>query len=80
MDLLKKFWPTPFKIEEKNVKSFIIQLVIFAVICTVIGWLIGLLAKIAIIGVLFSLIGSLVEIYCLAGVALCILKFIGVIK
>ena len=46
----------------------------------VIGWLIGLLAKIAIIGVLFSLIGSLAEIYCLAGVALCILKFIGVIK
>ncbi len=80
MDFLKKFWPTPFKIEEKNVKSFIIQLVVFAVACTVVGWLIGLLVKIAIIGIIFSLIGSLVEIYCLAGVALCILKFIGIVK
>lgn len=80
MDLLKRFWPAPFKIEEKNVASFVIRLVIFAVVCTVVGWLIGLLAKIYIIGVIFSLIGSLMEIYCLVGVALCILKFIGVIK
>ena len=80
MDLLKKFWPTPFKVKEKDVASFVIHLVIFAVACTVIGWLIGLLAKIAIIGILFGLLGTLMELYSLAGIALCILVFLGVLK
>lgn len=80
MDLLKKFWPTPFKVKEKDVASFIIHLVIFVVICAVIGWPIGLLAKIAIIGILFGLLGALMEIYGLAGIALCILVFLGVLK
>ena len=29
MDMLKKLWPTPFKIERKNLSSFLIQLIIF---------------------------------------------------
>ncbi len=80
MDFLKKFWPTPFKIEEKNVVSFIIQLVIFVVVCAVVGWLIALLSKIFIIGIIFSIIGAVVEIYGLVGIVLCILKFVGVVK
>ncbi len=80
MDTLKKLWPTPFKIKEKDVASFIIQLVIFVVVCAVIGWLIGLLASIRIIGIVFSLIGTLVEIYGVVGIVLCVLKFIGVVK
>ena len=75
MELLKKIWPTPFKVKPKDVVSLIIQLVIFLVICAVVGWVIGLLAKIAIIGVIFGLIGGLMEIYGLVGIILCILKF-----
>lgn len=77
MNLIKQVWPTPFKIKEKDVASLVIQLVIFLVICALIGWLIGLLAGIPVIGILFSIIGVVVEIYGLVGIVLCVLKFIG---
>ncbi len=80
MDTLKKLWPTPFKIKEKDIASFIIQLVIFLVICAVIGWLISILAGIPIIGIIFSLLGAIVEIYSLVGIVLCVLKFIGAVN
>lgn len=80
MDILRKIWPTPFKIQEKNVVSLIIQLVIFLVICAVAGWLIGILAAIPVLGIIFVLLGSLMEIYSTVGIVLCVLKFLGIVK
>ena len=80
MDSLKKLWPTPFKVEEKNVVSLIVQLIIFLVICAVVGWLIAILADIPIIGLVFGLIGGLMEIYSTVGIVLCVLKFLGIVK
>lgn len=80
MDMLKKYWPTPFKIKEKDIKSFVIQLLIFVVICAVIGWLISVLAGIPIIGIIFSIIGALFELYGLVGIVLCVLQFLGIVK
>jgi uncharacterized oligopeptide transporter (OPT) family protein len=80
MDMLKTIWPTPFKIKEKDVTSFIIQLIILIVVCAVIGILIGVLAKIPVLGIIFGIIGSLVELYSLIGIILCIVKFLGVLK
>ena len=80
MDMLKKYWPTPFKVKEKDVNSFVVQLIIFIVVCAIAVAIIGLLAKIPLIGLIFALIGGLVELYGLIGVVLCILLFIGVIK
>ena len=80
MDFLKKVWPTPFKIKDKDVVSFLIQLIIFIVICAVVGFLIGILAKLPIIGIIFSLVGGVVELYGLIGIVLCILKFLGLVK
>lgn len=78
MDILKKFFPLSFKVEE--IKSFIISLVIYAVIDVVCGFVIGLLAIIPLIGIIFSLIGSIVGIYALVGIVLSILVFVKVIK
>lgn len=80
MDLLKKFWPTPFKIKEKDLASFLIQLIIFIVIVAVVGFLIGLLANLPIIGVIFSTVGSLIGVYNIVGIVLCVLKFLGIVK
>ena len=80
MDFLKKAWPTPFKIKDKDVVSFLIQLIIFIVICAVVGFLIGILAKLPIIGIVFSLVGGVVELYGLIGIVLCVLKFLGLVK
>lgn len=80
MDLLKKVWPTPFKIKEKDIASFVIQLIIFVVICAVVGFLIGILAGIPIIGIIFSILGGLMELYGFVGIVLCILKFLDLVK
>ena len=80
MDMLKKFWPTPFKVKEKDVNSFVVQLIIFVIVCAVAVAIIGLLAKIPLIGLIFGIIGGLVELYGTIGIVLCILKFCGFLK
>ena len=80
MDILKQIWPTPFKIKEKDVTSFVVQLIIFIVVCAIAGVVIGLLALIPIVGIIASIVGSLIGLYGLVGVILCILQFAGVLK
>ncbi len=78
--MLQKFWPTPYKIEKGNLVSFLVQLIIFVVITAVLGWLIALLGKIPVVGIIFGLIGSLMGIYTTVGIVLCILRFVGVLN
>lgn len=78
MDILKKYFPHAFKATELN--AFIITLIIYILIDVVCGVVIGLLAKLPIIGIIFGLIGSLVGLYALAGIVLAILVFVKVLK
>lgn len=78
MDMLKKYFSHAFK--ANDVKSFIIALIIYAVIAFVGGLILGLLAAIPILGIIFSIIGWLLEIYITVGVILSILVFVKVIK
>ncbi len=80
MDLLKKIWPTPFKIEKGNVGSLLIQLIIFLVLVVIFGFVIGLLAKLPIINLFGGIIGGLVEVYNIVGIVLCVLKFFAVVE
>lgn len=78
MDTLKKLFPNAFKATEVN--NFIVALIIYAVIDVVCGVIIGLLAKLPIIGILFRLLGSVVGLYATGGIVLSILVFVKVIK
>ncbi len=80
MDFIKTLWPTPFKIKEKDFSSFIIQLIIFLVICAVVGVLIKIFALVPIIGIIFWIVGGLMELYSAVGIILCILQFLGALK
>ena len=80
MEFLKTLWPTPFKIKPKNLASFLIQLLIFVVIVAGVGILIGVLSGIPIVGWLFGIVGSLIGIYNIVGIVLCILVFADVLK
>ncbi len=75
MDKIKKIWPTPFKIEAKNFTSFLIQLIIFVVICAVAGLLINVLNAIPVLNIFTWIIGLALEIYSIVGIVLCFLKF-----
>ncbi len=78
MDILKKYLPHAFKATESN--ALVIALLIYIVLAIVGGAIIGLLASIPVIGILFSIIGALIDLYSLAGVVLSILVFVKVIK
>lgn len=78
MDMIKKVFPHAFKANE--LKSFIIVLVIYLLIDIVCGFVIGLLAKLPILGIIFSLLGSVVGLYALIGIILSVLVFVKVIK
>ena len=80
MEFLRKLWPTPFKIKKGDLVSFLVQLIIFIVICAVIGWLVSLLSAIPVLGIIFSIVGSLIGVYSTVGIVLCILVFLGVTK
>ena len=79
MDILKNLWPTPFKIKKGDLASFLIQLIIFVVVCAVVGFLFSVLGGIPILGVIFWILGSLIEVYGIVGIVLCVLKFLGVL-
>lgn len=78
MDFLKKYLPHAFKAKETN--DFIVSLIIYAAVAIIGGAVIGLLSKLPIIGVVFTLVGAVVDVYALAGIALSILVFTKVIK
>lgn len=78
MEALKKFFPHAFK--AVDVKALIISIVIYALIDIVCGVVIGILAKIPLIGLIFSIVGSIIGLYALVGIILSILVFVKVIK
>lgn len=79
MDLLKKLFPISFKYVG-DVAKLIIGILIYIVGDIIAGVVIGLLASIPVIGIIFSLIGSLVGLYCLAGIVIQLLVFFKVLK
>ena len=80
MNLIKTIWPTPFKITPKDLKSFLVQLIIFVIVVIVVSILIGILSKLPLIGWIFSIAGGLIDLYATVGIILCILKFLDVLK
>ncbi len=81
MDILHQLWPTPFKVKEKDVASLIIQLIIFIIICALGGVVLGLLTGLLpFLGIVWWICGSLMELYGLVGIILCICKFLGAVK
>ncbi len=78
MEVLKKYFPHAFKAADTN--SFIVSLIVYAVIGIIGGVIIGLLKALPIVGIIFSIVGAALELYTLIGVVLSILVFVKVVK
>ena len=78
MDILKKFWPFSFR--AKDVSNLIISLLIYIAIDVVCGLVIGLLAKLPLVGWLFGIVGGLIGLYAFVGIIVTVLVFLKVIK
>ena len=79
MNTLKKFFPFSFT-EKKDTASFVITVAIMLAIAIVVGFVIGILSKIPLIGLIFGLVGSLFDLYVLVTVVLTFLDYFKVIK
>ncbi len=80
MDILKALWPTAFRVVPKDVSSFLVQLILLIVVCAAVGIVMGLLGRIPILGLIFRIVGSLIELYAVVGIVLCSLVYAGVLK
>ena len=86
METLKKIFPLSFKYT-KDVASLIIGILVYLVVGIIAGaviWVAGLLTGIPVLGALLAIvlrvIGSLVEVYVIAGIVIQVLVFVKVIK
>lgn len=78
METLKKLFPLSFR--EPTTNNLVVTIIIYVVASFVVGLVLGLLAKIPLIGWLFSLVSSLFGLYCFIGLVLVVLYFLKVIK
>ena len=78
METLKKLFPLSFK--EATVNNLVVSIIIYVVVSAVVGIILGLLDWIPLIGWVFSVISSLVGLYCFIGIVLAVLSFLKVIK
>lgn len=87
MDILKKFFPLSWK-QVADVSSFVIGIIIYAVAAIIAGAVIFLATMLtgwipvvgALIGWALGLVGSLIDLYCVAGIVILILVYTKVIK
>ncbi|MBR2908090.1 MAG: hypothetical protein IKC26_09850 [Clostridia bacterium] len=87
MDTLKKFWPYAFK-ERTEGGQLAIAIIIYLVASIIAGAVIGLATMLvawipvvgALVGWLLGVVGSLVGLYCFAGLIFAILSFCKVLK
>lgn len=79
MDLLKKIFPLSFKYAD-TVANLIIGILIYVVAGAVVGVILGWLSLIPILGLIFSLVSTVLGIYCLAGIVIEVLLFTKVLK
>lgn len=80
MDTLKKFFPLSFRTKDGDVASLVINILLHIVGDIIAGAIIGLLSGLPFVGWLFSLVGSLVGLYFLAGIVISLLNYFKILK
>lgn len=84
MDILKKFFPFSFSVQQKNVNSliaciaiYVVGFIVLSLLGVLFGWILG---NIPVLGWLVGFITGLLDTYCTGGIVLAILKFVNVLK
>ena len=81
MDMLKKLFPLSFgKVKAQDTNSLIVAVIVYVVAMLVSGLVMKLLGWIPLLGWLLGLCGWVLEIYCVTGLVLAVLKFLNKVK
>jgi hypothetical protein len=87
MDFLKNFWPMSFK-KNDSVSNLVIGVIVYVVVGIIAGLIIGLAGLLTgwipvvgpVLGIILSAIGTLVEVYTVAGIVIKFLAYFNVLK
>ena len=78
METMKKLFPLSFR--EPTTNNLVVTIIIYVVASFVVGLVLGIFAKIPLIGWIFSIVSTLFGLYCFIGLVLVVLYFLKVIK
>ena len=78
MNLVKKYFP--YSLKADNLTGLLVAILIYVIVNFVGGFVLGLLAKLPLVGFIASFAGWLLGIYCAVGAILAILLFFGILK
>jgi len=78
MDILKMIFPFSFKAKDSN--GLVIAILIYVVIAVIGAILLGLLSKIPFVGIVFGVLGGVVDLYAVAGIVFAVLDYFKVLK
>ena len=79
MKQLKKYFPYAFK-SKPDVTALVVHIIVHIVVGALIGVITGLLTKIPVVGIIFSLLGGLIDLYVLISLVLVVLDYLKVLK
>lgn len=79
MDMLKKIFPLSFSFAD-TVVNLVVGIVIYLLGAALISVVLGLLAMIPVLGIVFSVVNWLVGIYAFAGVVIQVLVYLKLLK
>ena len=78
MEMLKKLFPFSFR--AADLKGLIITILIYIAIDIVLGFVIGLLSAIPLVGPIIGIVGTILGLYCLAGIIIAVLDYLKLFK
>ncbi len=78
MNFLKKLWLYSF--DTNNVYSLVVKTLLYVLLAVSFSILMGVLAKVAVLNVLFFIISPLVDLYVVVGLIVLYLNFFNIIK
>lgn len=78
MNMIKSFFPQAM--QAHDVKGLVIAILIYAIANFVVGFVLGLLNNLPLVGFVFGIIGWAVSIYCAVGIIVSILVFLKIVK
>ena len=76
MEQIVRYFPLSADVEAGDWKSFLIPMIIYLAACGVLRVLSVVLGLVPLVGWLLELVFSLMGLYCVAGIILCILRFV----
>ena len=78
MDFIKRFFPTSLK--ANDLTGLLVAILIYVIVNFVGGFVLGLLAKLPLVGFIAAFAGWVLSIYCAIGAIAAILIFFGIVK